>query len=66
MAHQANRIDDGFFSIVQDIETKWIHLIRFGVPIKEIQPGKILSIDELHELLIHERAELVALERGEI
>ena len=62
MAHQANRIDDGFFSVVQDIETKWIHLIRFGVPIKEIQPGRILSLDELHETLIRERADLTYLE----
>lgn len=64
--HEANRIDDGFYTIIQDAQTKRIQLIRFGVLVKEIQPGKILSLDELHELLIHERAELVALERGEI
>ena len=64
--HEANRIDDGFYTIIQDTQTKRIQLIRFGVLVKEIQPGKILSLDELHELLIHERVELVALERGEI
>lgn len=64
--HEANRIDDGFYTIIQDAQTKRIQLIRFGVLVKEIQPGKILSLEELHELLIHERAELVALERGEI
>lgn len=64
--HEANRIDDGFYTIIQDAQTKRIQLIRFGVLVKEIQPGKILSLDELHDLLIHERAELVALERGEI
>jgi hypothetical protein len=64
--HEANRIDDGFYTIIQDAQTKRIQLIRFGVQVKEIQPGKILSLDELHDLLIHERAELIALERGEI
>lgn len=64
--HESNKIDDGFFSIVQDMETKRIRLTRAGILVKEIQPGRILALDELHETLIRERAELLELERGDI
>lgn len=62
MAHEANRIDDGFWTAVQDVKTNRIVLYRYGEQVKVIQPGKVLSFDELHRLIITERAEINSLE----
>lgn len=58
MSHQANEIIDGFFRIHQDVETKRVQLQRYGETVKTIQPGKILTLDELHNMLIKERTEM--------
>ena len=58
MSHQANEIVDGFFLIRQDMDTKRVVLQRYGETVKIIQPGKILTLDELHNMLIKERTEM--------
>lgn len=58
MSHQANEIIDGFFRIHQDVGTKRVQLQRYGETVKIIQPGKILTLDELHDMLIKERTEM--------
>ncbi len=58
MSHQANEIVDGFFLIRQDMDTKRVILQRYGETVKIIQPGKILTLDELHNMLIKERTEM--------
>lgn len=58
--HTENKIVDGFFEIRQNTKSKRIMLLRFGEPVKMIQPGRILTLDELHEVLIKERAEMIA------
>ena len=58
MSHQANEIVDGFFLIRQDMDTKRVVLQRYGETVKIIQPGKILTMDELHNMLIKERTEM--------
>lgn len=58
MSHQANEIVDGFFLIRQDMDTKRVVLQRYGETVKIIQPGKILTMAELHNMLIKERTEM--------
>lgn len=58
MAHEANEIVDGFFMIRQEMETKRVILCRYGETVKIIQPGKILTMEELHNMLIKERTEM--------
>jgi len=58
MPHEANEIQDGFFVIRQDMETKRIQLMKYGEVVKNIQPGRILTLDELHDMLIKERTEM--------
>lgn len=58
MSHQANEIVDGFFLIRQDMDTKRVFLQRYGETVKIIQPGKILTMEELHNMLIKERTEM--------
>lgn len=58
MSHQANEIVDGFFLIRQDMDTKRVVLQRYGETVKIIQPGKILTMEELHEMLMKERTEM--------
>lgn len=58
MSHQANEIVDGFFQIRQDMDTKRVILQRYGETVKIIQPGKILTMEELHNMLIKERTEM--------
>lgn len=58
MSHQANEIVDGFFLIRQDMDTKRVVLQRYGETVKIIQPGKILTLNELHNMLIKERTEM--------
>ena len=58
MAHEANEIQDGFFVIRQDMETKRIIITKCGETVKQIQPGRILTLDELHDTLIKERTEM--------
>ncbi|MBR5013459.1 MAG: hypothetical protein IKY16_02510 [Bacteroidales bacterium] len=56
--HTANCIEDGFFEIRQDAATNRIELFRYHEKVKEIQPGRMLTLDELHETLLKERAEM--------
>lgn len=56
--HEANEIVDGYFSIRQDAKTFRVELIRYGEKVKEIQPGKMLTIDELHDMLVFERTQI--------
>ena len=56
--HEANEIIDGYFSIKQDARTFRVSLIRYGEKIKEIQPGRMLSLDELREMLVFERTQI--------
>lgn len=56
--HEANEITDGFFLIRQDMDTKRVVLQRYGETVKIIQPGKILTMEELHNMLIKERTEM--------
>lgn len=56
--HDANEIIDGFFVIRQDMQTMRVELSRYGEIVKRIQPGRVLSMDELHDMLIKERTEM--------
>ena len=58
MAHEANEIVDGFFTIRQDVQTNRVVLEQYGQTVKTIQPGKLLTLDELHEMLMKERTEM--------
>lgn len=58
MAHEANEIVDGFFAIRQDVKTNRVVLEKYGQTVKIIQPGKILTLDELHDMLMKERTEM--------
>ena len=58
MAHEANEIVDGFFTIRQEMSTKRVFLMKYGETVRTIQPGKILTMDELHEMLMKERTEM--------
>lgn len=58
MSHKQNEIIDGYFTIVQDMETKRVYLYKYDDLVRTIQPGKILSLDELHEMLVTERTNL--------
>jgi hypothetical protein len=40
------------------MDTKRVVLQRYGETVKIIQPGKILTLDELHNMLIKERTEM--------
>lgn len=57
--HISNECDDGFFKIIQHMTTNRVELFRRGEKVKEIQPGKTLTIDELHDMLIRERTEIL-------
>ena len=58
MAHEANEIVDGFFTIRQEMSTTRVFLMKYGETVRTIQPGKILTMDELHEMLMKERTEM--------
>lgn len=58
MSHEANEIVDGFFTIRQDVKTNRVVLEKCGQTVKIIQPGKILTLDELHDMLMKERTEM--------
>lgn len=58
MSHEANEIVDGFFAIRQDVTTNRVVLEKYGQTVKTIQPGKILTLDELHDMLMKERTEM--------
>ena len=60
--HTENKIIDGFFEIRQNVCNFRTELYRFGVKLREIQPGRLLTLDELHDMLISERSELLRLE----
>lgn len=56
--HEANEIKDGFFRIRQEMKTKRVYLYKYDELVRTIQPGKLLSLDELREMLIRERTQL--------
>ena len=56
--HEANEIIDGFYKIRQDMRTKRIELFKLGEKIRDIQPGRLLTLDELFDMLIRERASI--------
>lgn len=56
--HEANEITDGFFRIRQEMETKRIYIYKYGEVVRTIQPGRLLSLDELRETLIKERTQM--------
>lgn len=58
MSHEANEISDGFWKIRQEMSTMRIYIDRFGELVKMISPGRILSMEELHDTLIKERSEM--------
>lgn len=58
MSHEANEIVDGFFTIRQEMSTKRVFLMKYGETVRTIQPGKILTMEELHEMLMKERTEM--------
>lgn len=58
MSHEANEIVDGFFTIRQEMSTKRVFLLKYGETVRTIQPGKILTMEELHEMLMKERTEM--------
>lgn len=56
--HTHNEIIDGYFKIVQELSTKRVYLYKYEDIVRTIQPGKILTLDELHEMLVTERTNL--------
>lgn len=58
--HEANEITDGFFRIRQEMNSKRIYLYKYGELVRTIQPGRLLSLDELRDTLIKERTQLFA------
>lgn len=56
--HEANEIKDGFFRIRQEMKTKRVYLYKYEELVRTIQPGKLLSLDELREMLVRERTQL--------
>ena len=56
--HEANEITDGFFRFRQEMETKRIHIYKYGEVVRTIQPGRLLTLDELRETLISERTQM--------
>lgn len=56
--HTHNEIIDGYFKIVQDLATKRVYLYKYNDIVRQIQPGKILTLDELHNMLVTERTNL--------
>lgn len=51
----ARMIQDGTFSIVQDSKTKEVKVKYFEDAVYEETPGRVLSFDELSQILIRER-----------
>lgn len=58
--HEANEITDGFFRIRQEMNSKRIYLYKYDELVRTIQPGRLLSLDELRDTLIKERTQLFA------
>ena len=56
--HVENRITDGFFIIEQRAESFLVIISAFGEEKKRIEESRMLSFDELRQLLIQERAKL--------
>lgn len=56
--HEANEVTDGFFRIRQETETKRIYIYKYGEVVRTIQPGRLLTLDELRETLIRERTQM--------
>ena len=58
MAHESNGIVDGLFEISQNVENNRVTLYYMGEQVRTIQPGRLLSFQELHEMLLSERSNL--------
>lgn len=56
--HLMNEIMDGYYQIVQEMTSKRVTIKKNGQVIRVIQPGRILSLDDLHEMLMKERTEM--------
>lgn len=56
--HEANEVTDGFFRIRQEMESKRVYLYKYGELVRTIQPGRLLTLDELRETLISERTQI--------
>lgn len=56
--HEANEVTDGFFRIRQEMKTKRIYIYKYGEVVRTIQPGRLLTLDELRETLIRERTQM--------
>ena len=56
--HVENKAIDGFFELRQNVCNFRIGVYSFGELIRTIQPGRLLTIEELHEMLLKERAEI--------
>ena len=55
--HDANKIKDGFFEIVQDANTLKTTLYKDGEPVRVSESSKMLDFDELRARLIVERTQ---------
>lgn len=55
--HDANKIKDGFFEIVQDAQTLEIRLYKDGEQVRRSDASKMLDFDELRARLIVERTQ---------
>lgn len=60
--HTENKIIDGYFEIRQNVCNNRIELYRLGEVVKHYQPGRVLTLEELHDMLIEERSALIELE----
>ena len=56
--HLMNEIIDGYYRIIQEMTSKRVTISKNGQVIRTIQPGRILSLDELHDMLMKERTEM--------
>lgn len=53
--HTENRIQDGFYEIVQNAQTQDIDIFLNGEKVKTVPCDKMLTFEELRDALIRER-----------
>lgn len=53
--HTENRIQDGFYEIVQNAQTQDIDIFLNGEQVKTVPCDKMLTFEELRDVLIRER-----------